>query len=311
MADGGALSGLGFSITTGATATTVQIDRENVAGQGQLVGFAVDDGNVELTNTAASPIVNEAAGGNVQVEIAFNSTTRNGETEATQLKAGDEIDVIFNDGTNDHKFTLVVGEDNEYATTADGTAISGSANKYQLSYESAVTKDTGEAVTVSELANRVKEVLLNEGGTNAAMNTAIGGAVTIGDFTITNNNNKVTIVDTNQAAANTESLVGFNMNNSTGGSLDFDYLLDQVNAAESHLNSVAAQIGAAQSALESQDTFMESLVNAVEDGIGTLVDANMAEESAKFQALQVQQQLGLQALSIANQQPQSILSLFR
>jgi flagellin len=143
------------------------------------------------------------------------------------------------------------------------------------------------------------------------MNTAIGAAVTIGEFTITNNNNKVTIVDTNQAASNTESLVGFNMNNSTGGSLDFDYLLDQVNAAEAHLNSVAARIGATQSSLESQDTFMESLVNAVEDGIGTLVDANMAEESAKFQALQVQQQLGLQALSIANQQPQSILSLFR
>lgn len=310
LADGGALSGLGFSIDETATATSVVINRNDVGGEGQLVGFEVADGNTELDSAAASTVVNESAGGNVQAEIEFNATTRNGETQATQLKAGDEIDLIFNDGTNDHKFTLVVGEDNEYATTADGTLITGSANKYQLSYESAVTKDNGDAVTVSELANRVKEILLNEGTTAAGMNGAIGAAVTIGDFTITNNNNKVSIVDTNQAAANTESLVGFNMNSSTGGSLDFDFMLEQINAAEEHLNSVQAQLGSAEKALESQDTYMESLVNAVEDGIGTLVDANMAEESAKFQALQVQQQLGLQALGIANSQPQSILSLF-
>ena len=56
---------------------------------------------------------------------------------------------------------------------------------------------------------------------------------------------------------------------------------------------------------------MESLIKAMNDGVGTLVDANMAEESARFQALQVQQQLGLQALSIANSNPQAILSLFQ
>lgn len=314
MADGGALSGLGFSLNSDAAADVVQINRNNVGGEGQLVGFEVADGNTELDSAAASTVVNESAGGNVQVEIEFNATTRNGETEATQLKAGDEIDVIFNDGSNDHKFTFVVGEDNQYATTADGTAITGSANKYQLSYESAVTKDNGSAVTVSELANRVKEILLNEGTTNGAMNgaidTALSGTDFTSNFTVTNNNNKVTIVDTNQAASDNDSLVGFNMNSSTGGSLDFDFMLEQINAAEEHLNSVQAQLGAAEKALESQDTYMESLVNAVEDGIGTLVDANMAEESAKFQALQVQQQLGLQALGIANSQPQSILSLF-
>ncbi|NBC31436.1 MAG: hypothetical protein GVY13_02045 [Alphaproteobacteria bacterium] len=315
MADGGALAGLGFSVSGGgAGSTAVQINRNDVGGEGQLVGFEVADGNTELDSANASTVVNESAGGNVQAEIEFNATTRDGETNATQLKAGDEIDLVFNDGTNDHKFTLVVGEDNEFATTADGTQINGSANKYQLSYESAVTKDNGDAVTVSELANRVKEILLNEGGANADMNSDIDGASalngSLSDFTITNNNNKVTIVDTAQGASDTNSVVGFNMNSSTGGSLDFDFMLEQLNAAEAHLNSVQAQLGSAEKALESQDTYMESLVNAVEDGIGTLVDANMAEESAKFQALQVQQQLGLQALGIANSQPQSILSLF-
>jgi flagellin len=52
-------------------------------------------------------------------------------------------------------------------------------------------------------------------------------------------------------------------------------------------------------------------MDAMKSGIGTLVDADMEEQSAKLQALQTQQQLGVQALSIANQSPQTILSLFR
>ncbi|PZQ50913.1 MAG: flagellin, partial [Novosphingobium pentaromativorans] len=57
--------------------------------------------------------------------------------------------------------------------------------------------------------------------------------------------------------------------------------------------------------------FTSKLSDVVETGIGNLVDADLAKESAKLQALQVQQQLGVQALSIANQAPQTILSLFR
>ena len=101
------------------------------------------------------------------------------------------------------------------------------------------------------------------------------------------------------------------MDSSTGGSLDFDAMLKAIDAAETTLKQVSARIGAAESSLESQADFMDELTKAVNDGIGTLVDANMAEESARLQALQVQQQLGLQALSIANQQPQSILGLFQ
>jgi len=88
-------------------------------------------------------------------------------------------------------------------------------------------------------------------------------------------------------------------------------MLEQIDAAEGVLKSVTARLGATETAIATQSSYMEVLVNTVNDGIGTLVDANMAEESARFQALQVQQQLGLQALSIANQQPQSILSLFQ
>lgn len=75
--------------------------------------------------------------------------------------------------------------------------------------------------------------------------------------------------------------------------------------------SSAAAFGSAQGRLEIQQDFISGLTDALKSGIGTMVDADMEEASARLQALQVQQQLGVQALSIANQAPQSILSLFR
>ena len=73
----------------------------------------------------------------------------------------------------------------------------------------------------------------------------------------------------------------------------------------------AAAFGSAQGRIETQSSFVSNLTDSLKSGIGAMVDADMEETSARLQALQVQQQLGVQALSIANQAPQSILSLFR
>ena len=73
----------------------------------------------------------------------------------------------------------------------------------------------------------------------------------------------------------------------------------------------SASFGSVQGRLETQADFISGLTDALKSGIGSMVDANMEEASARLQALQVQQQLGLQSLSIANQAPQSIMSLFR
>ncbi|KUF09612.1 flagellin [Pseudoponticoccus marisrubri] len=73
----------------------------------------------------------------------------------------------------------------------------------------------------------------------------------------------------------------------------------------------ASAFGSVQGRIETQADFVSNLTDALKSGIGTLVDADMEEASARLQALQVQQQLGVQALSIANQAPQSLLSLFR
>ncbi|MEJ6403226.1 flagellin N-terminal helical domain-containing protein [Yoonia sp. 2307UL14-13] len=73
----------------------------------------------------------------------------------------------------------------------------------------------------------------------------------------------------------------------------------------------AAEFGSSQGRIDTQAEFISNLTDNLKSGIGALVDADMEEASARLQALQVQQQLGVQSLSIANQAPQTILSLFR
>jgi flagellin len=77
------------------------------------------------------------------------------------------------------------------------------------------------------------------------------------------------------------------------------------------LNVGLASLGSQATALDAQQDFLAKLSDEIENGIGNLVDADLAKESAKLQSLQIKQQLGAQALSIANQAPQVILSLFR
>jgi flagellin len=82
-------------------------------------------------------------------------------------------------------------------------------------------------------------------------------------------------------------------------------------AAISSMTTSAATLGSAKQRVNLQKDFVSSLSDAIDRGISSLVDADMTEESTRLQALQVQQQLGVQALSIANQSSQTILSLFR
>lgn len=87
--------------------------------------------------------------------------------------------------------------------------------------------------------------------------------------------------------------------------------LARVDTAIATVSAGLAELGAQAKQIENHTTFVAKLVDALEVGIGNLVDADLAKESAKLQALQVQQQLGVQALSIANQAPQVLLSLFQ
>ena len=88
-------------------------------------------------------------------------------------------------------------------------------------------------------------------------------------------------------------------------------MIDTITTTQSNLTGVLGRLGAASRKIDAQQSFTSKLSDTIESGIGNLVDADLAKESAKLQALQVKQQLGVQALSIANQAPQTITSLFR
>ena len=84
-----------------------------------------------------------------------------------------------------------------------------------------------------------------------------------------------------------------------------------VETSLTNVNNALAKLGTSENALTSQVTFVGNLQDTLTAGVGNLVDANLAKESAQLQALQTKQQLGIQALSIANSSSSSLLSLFR
>jgi flagellin len=92
---------------------------------------------------------------------------------------------------------------------------------------------------------------------------------------------------------------------------DLEEIIGTVDGTILSMTDAATGLGAAKSRIDIQKTFVTNLMDAIKTGIGALVDADMNEESTKLQALQVQQQLGIQSLSIANSSSQNILRLFQ
>src|SRR3954469_3896469 len=88
-------------------------------------------------------------------------------------------------------------------------------------------------------------------------------------------------------------------------------LITVIQSSLTNVNSALAKLSSGAAKFSIQASFTQKLSDTLTAGIGNLVDANMAQESARLQSLQVKQQLGVQALSIANQAPQTILSLFK
>lgn len=88
-------------------------------------------------------------------------------------------------------------------------------------------------------------------------------------------------------------------------------VLTNIEGQVTTVNNAAAAFGTAQTQIEIQGTFVSKFIDLLKDGVGAMVDADMEEASARLSALQTQQQLGIQALSIANSAPQNVLTLFR
>jgi flagellin len=116
------------------------------------------------------------------------------------------------------------------------------------------------------------------------------------------------------SASGTFSVANIDISNLTDSAADLttlDNYISGVDAAHKEMTASAADLGAVKSRIDIQKSFVKNLMDAIDRGVGQLVDADMNEESTKLQALQTQAQLGVQALSIANQSSQNIMSLFR
>ena len=151
-----------------------------------------------------------------------------------------------------------------------------------------------------------------------------GGAISIGTISIDiasvklyDAADKSGIVDTEETTVNggvvysTATLDISALTNSDADLQDLEQMITTVDTAIGDMTTAAANLGAVKQRVTLQQDFVKTLMDAITRGIGTLVDADMNEESTRLQALQVQQQLGVQSLSIANQNSQNILALFQ
>ncbi|KQZ50782.1 flagellin [Rhizobium sp. Root149] len=113
---------------------------------------------------------------------------------------------------------------------------------------------------------------------------------------------------TNGALA--DGVLGLTITNTTTRDEMAQYLV-ATDQALKEMTDAAADVGSINSRIDLQSNFVQDLIDSIDTGVGKLVDADMNEESTKLKALQTQQQLGIQALSIANNDSQNILTLFR
>jgi flagellin len=199
-------------------------------------------------------------------------------------------------GTVDITATTTVAQYLAAVTTATGGRVSASYNQ-----------NTGQFTYVApEAVSGTNELTVTTSGTARDWlgQGETATAVTSAPLTATVNDLDFTVDGSGALATVTSSL---NLNNSTNASSASAALTTAMDT----LNRQLATLGSQAKALDTQKVFLGKLSDTVEKGIGALVDADLARESARLQALQVKQQLGAQALSIANQAPSIVLSFFR
>ncbi|MCO6392892.1 flagellin [Aliihoeflea aestuarii] len=208
----------------------------------------------------------------------------------------------------------VVDEIKQKLVSAIG-ASAGDREKIQTE----VSEFLGQLAGIAQSANYAgSNLLANAGDATADLsivssyNRAADGTVTVEKLAVVAADSQLTAADGTFAGL----LAGFDAMDDTGISAAADdaaieAFLSTVETALTSMTEAASTLGASKKRIDMQADFTSKLSDAIERGVGQLVDADMNAESARLSALQTQQQLGIQALSIANQSSQNILSLFR
>ncbi|GER00502.1 hypothetical protein JCM17845_11250 [Iodidimonas gelatinilytica] len=304
-----------------------QID--SIVGQAEFNGTNLINGSGQ--NLDAITGVNRA-GTISRISVGGQDLTTAGAT-ATAASVTVDGDVTINSGGG---ATDIVDE------TSAGTAVASfDANvRNNTDFLQAIVDnglDTDGVIAVDANGNATGLDFANSGATftdgGAGVNDTVAFSFGTTTFTLTTNDTTVApsggLADadtagniTNVAVTGTAQVVadvtnGVTLTDVTLNSIDFN-TADSRNAAvqvvdnfRSQLSTVLSTLGSSSQQISLQSEFASNLSDSIEVGIGNLVDADLSREAASLQALQVQQQLGLQAAGIANQAPGSILALFR
>ncbi|ANB32887.1 flagellin [Rhodovulum sulfidophilum] len=270
----------GVNLIDSGTGTSVvgSIDRNGGTVTANSITINAQNLNTAAAATAAGQLAAGTAGGNLVV-------AGNNNDGAVAIGSGDQEAFALSAVAQDETITVTLGDQNfSYTVTADDVASGNDANEIALSN----LRDLINAAGITGVT---------------ALYDPVGAA---GELTIDNQGTDDINMAVRARADGAGALAGLNGFSITGGTA----LADIETMINSSIDAAAA-FGAAESRLETQSDFLSKLTDALKTGIGALVDADMEEASARLQALQVQQQLGTQALSIANQSPQNLLSLFR
>jgi flagellin len=178
---------------------------------------------------------------------------------------------------------------------------SASGQPTQVSIISAYNRDSGGAVSTTTIDIAFANIRLIDSAADPLATPPVAGTG---------------ILDTTTGNVSGLSILNIDLNDLSGvtgadDSEKFNNLLTDIEKALGRMTNAAAELGAAKARIDMQKDFVSKLMDSIDKGVGQLVDADMNKESTRLQALQVQQQLGIQSLSIANTNSQNILSLFK
>lgn len=286
----------GLNLINGSASADVNVlaSLDRSSGGSVAASFiAVERQDLSVANTGSAATFGGTAVTNLT--IMDNGGTAAG-TAATVAAAGTQTIAIAS-----------VADGNSYRITLSDAAAANSLGARSFEYV-ASSSDSLESVAAN-LTTQMSNFFAATGETNYSV-TRDGD-----EITITNGSTGNLLVTAATATGGTAGVSSGGLGNlanidvtSTAGATaaltTIEGLLDTAIDA-------AAAFGSSQNRLSSQSEFVKTLVDSMTSGIGGLTDTDMEAASAKLQALQVQQQLGVQALSIANQAPQALLSLFR
>jgi len=254
------------------------------------------DGSGNVTASSISVSGQDLATGGYAAKAAF--TGSDGIAADSADSFGFALD--GNGGTDDAGTVVIVDP-----TYDAGDRITMRLGETEVSYT--VTAEDIASTSVEDIVAVNLKTQIEQSDADVTVDYNIASA---GTLTITNNGSDSLFVSgqfTNAGSGGLGALAGIDVSTGVGATAALGAIETLVGTAI----DAAAAFGSAEGRIETQNNFISSLTDSLTAGIGTLVDANMEEASARLQALQVQQQLATQSLSIANQAPQSILSLFR